>query len=193
MVGGWTWLAPVAGVLLVLPILVGAGAAADAAEPVQLSGFQPCGTHGVLSGTTDTCTYTTAGQDSFTMPAGVSSLQVIAVGGAGGRGGNATGFANAGAGGQGARVSAGLSSMPGTLVVDVGANGVAASDCALNQVSTGGSGGTNGGGAGGGGRCGSAGGGGGGGASDVRSTSSLSDSLVVAGGRGWFRRKRQER
>ena len=65
--------------LLVLPVLV--GAAADAALP--------CGTTGVFStsgsgpGSTDTCTYTTAGQDSFTVPAGVSSLQVVAVGGQG--------------------------------------------------------------------------------------------------------------
>jgi hypothetical protein len=37
-----------------------------------------------MSGSTASCTYTTTGEDSFTVPANVSSIDVVAVGGAGG-------------------------------------------------------------------------------------------------------------
>jgi hypothetical protein len=43
----------------------------------------PCGTSGVLSGTT--CTYDSVGSDTFTVPAGVSSAQVTVTGAQGGR------------------------------------------------------------------------------------------------------------
>ncbi|MGH3776122.1 MAG: hypothetical protein ACRDRR_10380 [Pseudonocardiaceae bacterium] len=45
----------------------------------------PCGTTGVLTGTTPlVCTYTTTGSDTFTVPAGVSSVDVVVVGAQGG-------------------------------------------------------------------------------------------------------------
>ncbi|HET9255798.1 MAG TPA: hypothetical protein VFO16_11410, partial [Pseudonocardiaceae bacterium] len=44
----------------------------------------PCGTTGVLAPTGDMCTYTTIGSDTFTVPAGVSSVDIVAVGGQGG-------------------------------------------------------------------------------------------------------------
>jgi hypothetical protein len=48
--------------------------------------------------------YTTAGLNSFMVPAGVTSIQVVVVGGSGGGGGDGSG----GAGGHGAKVSATL-------------------------------------------------------------------------------------
>ncbi|HEV7584617.1 MAG TPA: IPT/TIG domain-containing protein [Solirubrobacteraceae bacterium] len=63
----------------------------------------------------------TANEDSFVVPAGVSSIEVVAVGGAGGS--NARGVI----GGQGARASGALSVTPGeTLYVHVGGKGVGA-------------------------------------------------------------------
>ena len=50
------------------------------------------------TGQTVTCTYTTAGQGSFTVPGGVSSVDVVAVGAAGGAG------LGGGGGGEGASV-----------------------------------------------------------------------------------------
>lgn len=119
----------------------------------------------------------TGGEQTFTVPAGVTSIKVIAVGGQGGTGGGAPN-----AGGFGAVAIANLPVDPGqTLFVNVGGNG---EDAFGNS---GGAGGFNGGGSSGepaGDR-----GGGGGGASDVRTISrsagtSLFSRLVVAGGGG---------
>jgi hypothetical protein len=112
----------------------------------------------------DTATYSfTGAEQSFTVPAGVSRIDVTAIGAAGtGHGG--------GPGGKGALVSGSLAVMPGqVLYVEVGGPGQAEA------------GGFNGGGTG---------RGGGGGASDVRTlplsggASSLLSRLIVAGGGG---------
>ena len=104
-------------------------------------------------------------EQTFTVPAGVFSVRVLAVGGSGGSASKS--------GGAAAYVNGELSVTPGeTLYVEVGGNG-------QNQDS-GGDGGFNGGGNG---------GGGGGGASDVRTSPRASglfpgDRLLVAGGGG---------
>jgi hypothetical protein len=114
--------------------------------------------------------FPTGGQQTFTVPAGVSSLNVAAVGGSGGGAGGAA------PGGFGGRASGDLSVTPGqVLFVEVGGNGGSGSGS--------GAGGFNGGGAGGSGT------GGGGGASDVRTSpigasDSQASRLVVAGGGG---------
>ncbi len=131
--------------------------------------------------------FTTSGEQSFTVPAAVTSVQVTLVGGNGGNG------QDGGSGGIPATVTATLAVAPGqTLYAEVAGNGT--------------SGGTSGGSAGGYGGGGNAGlvpslffaapgGGGGGGASDVRTCSvdasggcggvaSLATRLVVAGGGG---------
>ena len=56
--------------------------------------------NGVAAG--NTCTYTTTGEDAFTVPAGVTSVQVTATGGAGGAGATTA----PGAGGAAATVTA---------------------------------------------------------------------------------------
>jgi hypothetical protein len=50
----------------------------------------PCGITGEFSmqGTTSSCTYTTVGEDTFTVPEGVSALSALAVGGRGAPGGD---------------------------------------------------------------------------------------------------------
>ena len=127
-----------------------------------------------------TQTFTTVGQTTFTVPAGVTSIAVTAIGAQGG-GGSAAGCE----GGQGAAVSGTLPVTPGQLLyVEVGGHGVD-----VESSSGAGAGGANGGGAGGvddhGG-----GGGGGGGASDIRTmpaangVSPTDPRLIVAGGGG---------
>jgi uncharacterized repeat protein (TIGR01451 family) len=115
------------------------------------------------SGDTVSCTYT-SGDNAFTVPAGVSSVHVVAVGGMGAAApGAVAAFGN---GGFGARVEGDLAVSPGsTLSAVVGGNG------------SGGTGGANGGGNG----C-----AGGGGASDVRTSDAdlTSRVLVAAGGGG---------
>lgn len=104
------------------------------------------------SPTTQSFTYTGAEQ-TFTVPVGVFSLHVLAVGGRGG--------ANDLAGGVAAQVSGKLKVTPGqTLYIEVGGGG-------QNGGPSGGGGGFNGGGS-----AGSSEGGGGGGASDVRTSPS---------------------
>ncbi|HEY6761485.1 MAG TPA: glycine-rich protein, partial [Baekduia sp.] len=123
--------------------------------------------------------FTTAGQYGFTVPPGVTSIHVHAVGAAGSPGG-VTGQ-QVTAGGRGADVVADLAVSPGAaLSVFVGGTGT----CATNRPAI--SGGFNGGGlvwA-----CGAPDGsvpGGGGGASDVRTVASdLSSRVIVAGGGG---------
>jgi hypothetical protein len=116
---------------------------------------------------TDSFAYTGAEQ-TFTVPAGIFQVNVLAIGGNGGNGDEQ--------GGNGAQVNGKLNVIPGqTLYIEVGGNG---------QSKGAGLGGFNGGGSGGG-----EGSGGGGGASDVR-TSPLAlgltpeDRLIVAGGGG---------
>jgi hypothetical protein len=93
---------------LALLLLPGAASAADS-----------CGEHGVfsLSGATATCTYTTVGQDTFTLPKEVGEIRVVAVGGAGGASGSTPG-------GRGGKVQGDLSVSEGTtLYVEVGGDG----------------------------------------------------------------------
>ena len=121
----------------------------------------------------------TGAEQTFTVPAGVFSVQVLAVGGSGGSGQDWYDTHLSVAGGAAAQVSGDLSVRPGeTLYVEVGGNG-------QNRASGGSgfpSGGYNGGGNGG--------GGGGGGASDVRTSPRASGLfpgnrlLVAAGGGG---------
>jgi hypothetical protein len=108
----------------------------------------------------------TGGEQTFTVPAGVTSLHVVAIGAAGGD-------ATAAKGGAGAEVVADLGVTPGqTLYIEVGGKG--------ETEAEGGVGGFNGGGAG---------GGGGGGASDIRTSPFASGltpdtRLIVAGAGG---------
>ncbi|HEX7276734.1 MAG TPA: choice-of-anchor D domain-containing protein [Acidimicrobiales bacterium] len=150
-----------------------------------------CGANGAFSqsGSTATCTYTAAGQDTFSVPPGVGSLSVTAVGAAGGAGAdsNPAGgpVGSGGAGGRGAQVTATLAPSAATLYVNVGANGMPGSNTLVGSgTCRGGPGGTNGGGSGGDSRCHFGGSGGGGGASDVRTTPALADRVLVAGGGG---------
>ena len=159
--------------IVVLGALSGALLLAQSATPVQAAGS--CET---TSGTT-TCTFSPTGsEDTFEVPDGVSSVQVVATGAPG-----AVGFTG-GSAGRGARVSGDLTVDPGqTLYVNVGGapTGVApGADCYPLSLCIGG---FNGGG--GAGRY----GGGGGGASDVREipraeAGSLASRLIVAGGGG---------
>ncbi|WP_327421823.1 immunoglobulin domain-containing protein [Streptomyces sp. NBC_01230] len=170
---------------------IAAGLAGGSATAVDAG---PCGANGVFSqsGSTVSCTYTAAGEDTFAVPPGVSSVSVMAIGAPGGKGGDYAGGQPGAPGGAGAVVTA--PTVPvgghGTLYVEVGGvggNGTGGPSCA------GGSAGVNGGGPGGGARCYGGGGGGGGGASDVRTqpasggglTAGPGDPrLVVAGGGG---------
>ena len=116
---------------------------------------------------TETFKYTGV-QQTFTVPAGVTDVHVVATGGAGG-----TAPAGGAPGGRGAVVSANVAVTSGTLYVEVGGAGAGAT------------GGFNGGG----GEVPGAYGGGGGGASDVRTISSsapktLESRLLVAAGGG---------
>jgi hypothetical protein len=156
----------------------------------------PCGSSGVLSssGATQTCTYTTTGEDTFTVPAGATSVHVVAVGGEG------AANMNGSPGGFGAQVSADLPVSSGAgFYVEVGGDGAPGSNVSTggpNGGHAGGPGGSGGGGAGsmggdGGGPegAGGQGGAGGGGATDLRllpAAAGLSPDtrLVVAGGGG---------
>src|SRR5579859_866218 len=103
--------------------------------------------------------FTAAGEHSFVVPSGVTSLQVVVIGAAGGTGGKACSCQNGGPdgapGGQGAATTATVSVTPGqTIWVEVGGNGGNGSDhpsgnCYIGDTDQGGSGGTNGGGSGG--------------------------------------------
>jgi hypothetical protein len=135
-----------------------------------------CGFHGVPSqtGFTATCTYNPAGEDTFTVPFGVTTVHVAAIGGKGGAG------SGGGVGGAAGNVSADLTVTPGQILyIENGGNGQDGSP------SSPGAGGINGGGPGGGG----IGAGGGGGASDVRTSprsipNSLNTRLIVGAGGG---------
>jgi hypothetical protein len=175
--------------LRVAAVLLGGVATAVGLAGVG-SAASPCGSAGVLStsGAAQTCTYTSTGQDTFTVPAGVSSLHVVAVGGLGGG-------REAHPGGFGAQVSADVPVQSGaSLYVEVAGNGGPANAGTDSAPGSGGPGGSNGGGAGGNGGAatqgtGGFGGGGGGGATDLRTapaSAGLSPDprLLVAGGGG---------
>ncbi len=116
-----------------------------------------------------TATFNTPGQYMFTVPAGVSSLSVTAVGGAGG--------ACFQAGGEGAAVAGTFAVQPGQqLAVGVAGPG---SDCSGSGTGAAGVGGGGAGGTGGGGS-----GGAGGGASEVSGPGLQPNLLIVAGGGG---------
>jgi hypothetical protein len=143
----------------------------------------------VLASTTVTCTYSSTGaEQTFTVPAGVTSVDISAVGGEGGEGSTfSSSGPSQGAGGFGASVSVTKAVTPGdVLYVEVGGNGT--SNDAADAT-----GGFNGGGSGS--AYGGAGSGGGGGASDVRTVScsspcdtndstSLASRVLIAGGGG---------
>ncbi|MGC1732304.1 MAG: hypothetical protein WA731_06480, partial [Pseudonocardiaceae bacterium] len=99
----------------------------------------PCGSTGTMTGST--CTYTTVGSDTFTVPAGVTQARVAVVGAQGGHyfiagdaahGGSPAGDLTGRPGGGGGEAAGTLTSLtPGQILqVDVagkGANGTAAS------------------------------------------------------------------
>jgi hypothetical protein len=130
----------------------------------------------------DTVAFSSTGSEqAFTVPAGVTSIHVVAIGAPGGAAGND-------AGGRGAQATADLAVTPGeALYVEVGAKG---GDGDPQGFGPGGAGGFNGGGGGGPGVSGTnPSGGGGGGASDVRTVpsgqpGSLAARLIVAGAGG---------
>jgi len=143
------------------------------------------------SGTT-TCTYVSTGaEDTFVVPAGVSSVHVFAVGAPGAAGDfYPINGASPAPGGAGARVSGNLTGLTtgDTLYVNVGGAPTGGDDCAAGINCNGG---FNGGGNSGGGNLTASTGGGGGGASDVRTqprtvplASDDSRLIVAAGGGG---------
>jgi hypothetical protein len=145
-------------------VLVAAGGLAFA--PGATAAWAASGSPVCSSGTC-AATYASAGTgQSFSVPAGVSSVAVTLYGGAGG-----TNYGSDAAGGDGAEVTANLATYPGeALGVDVGGAGVGGADNGAEYP-----GGVNGGGAG-------VFSGSGGGATDV--TSGGTDLLVAGGGGG---------
>jgi len=149
-------------------VSVGPSAAADGGCPIDPMSGKP------------TCVFNSSGEQTFTVPAGVSSVHVVAQGAGGGSGG-----VGGGSGGMGAVVSGDLSVTPGQVLgVEVG-GAPTDSDC---DAGTSCAGGFNGGGSShtlnGGGL-----GGGGGGASDIRTVTrsdpgTLASRLLVAAGGG---------
>ena len=79
-------------------VLVGGPAAAS--DRAAAAGVGSCGVHGAFSinGTTATCSYTAAGEDTFAVPAGTTTVRVHAVGAAGGSGGAEESAASGGTG-----------------------------------------------------------------------------------------------
>jgi len=89
------------------------------------SAASACGNAGTLSTSAgvSTCTYTAAGEDTFSVPAGVTQVSVVAIGGAVGAGGTYNAGIG-GLGGSGADVSATVTGLSvSTLYVEVGSNG----------------------------------------------------------------------
>jgi hypothetical protein len=182
------------GMVAVIAAGLGGGVVVSGAD-----GASPCGAHGVYAsaGGSGSCTYTIVGEDTFTPPAGFTSVQVVAVGAPGGNGGlYDSSSANGAPGGFGAVVTAPSVSLAGviTLYVEVGGpGGHGVGTYPSTGLCPGGVAGANAGGVGGDGRCFGGSGGGGGGASDVRTlpasdgglTAGAGDPrLVVAGGGG---------
>ncbi|MFE6844866.1 Ig-like domain-containing protein [Streptomyces sp. NPDC057686] len=158
---------------LVVPL-----AAADPAAPAS-----PCGTSGVFTASPPTCTYATAGTDTFTVPDGVGAIRVEL---SGAEGGSAAGFVepnppNGGSpGGLGGETRATLAVSAGQSIrITLGAAGSSGTSRHGEYARPGGTGH----GAGGGGAHG--GGGSGGGGSDVRAGAfGPADRILVAGGGG---------
>lgn len=159
--------------LAVLGLVAAQIGLASAAQAAPVSGDGDC----EPSGTTVTCTFSfTGAEQSFVVPDGVTALDVVAIGAAGGSG------LVSGSGGLGAKVNGTLAATPGqTLYVLVGGTPTAGSesDCYFDTACVGG---FNGGGS-------TYFGGGGGGASDIRTLSSsepttLTSRLIVSGGGG---------
>jgi hypothetical protein len=128
-------------VLCVGTVAAAAGLAVPASPVVALTADSgPCGTTGVLTNPT-TCSYTTIGSDTFTVPSGVSSVTLDVVGAQGGHyfiagdaghGGSPAGDITGRLGGNGGEAAGMLTGLsPGqVLQVDVagkGVNGTAAS------------------------------------------------------------------
>ena len=155
--------AVVGGTVLVAAALVGTGGATAqgaVALPAECAQVE----------STVTCTYQQVGfQRVFPIPAGVTSVEVTAVGGRGGRAGTL--------GGSGALLTGTLTVQPGTsLYVTVGGAASASPTCLTSVVQC--LGGANGGGTG-------HAGGGGGGSTDIRTiATSLASRVVVAAGGG---------
>jgi hypothetical protein len=172
-------------------LLASAGSAAvlaSAAAPSLASGT--CGTAGVVSTAsgTITCTYSGARADTFTVPPGVSSLDVVAIGAAGG-----TGYKSPNSPGQGASVEDTAVPVSGNQSVSVivgavgGAGNLTNNRCESGLCNAGGIGGDPGAGGSGGDYPGGnalseGGGGGGGGYSGLLGPSSTP--VVIAGGGG---------
>lgn len=133
------------------------------------------------SSTPTSCTFTTAGQESqFTVPAGVTSLDVTAVGAAGGWGYDTSG---GGQGGSGASVEDPSVTVTPGQSLDVWVGSVGGDGTQGSYFASGGAGGIPGGGAGGTPGHNAIGGGGGGGYSGILNHSDSSP-LVIAGGGG---------
>src|ERR1700694_335406 len=120
--------------LAVAPMLVGL----TPGGVTQVAAVGPPCSNGVLTttGTTSTCTYTSAGQDTFTVPPGVTTLHIVAIGGKGGEGGHSGSTTAIGApltgvpgapGGAGAVVTSDIPAAGPTLYVEVAANGAGGS------------------------------------------------------------------
>jgi len=153
-------------------LVAGAGATLALTACVPIKGTPPAPPQPQLFSQTFNCT---GGAQTFTVPAGVTSIGVDMYGGQGGSG--AASINPGSAGGLGGRSTTGLAVSPGeSIQVNVGCLGSTASS------GSGGPGGFFGGGTGG---TAAAGGGGGGGASDVRQGgTALGNRVVIAAGGG---------
>lgn len=159
-------------------LALGSAAAVSVATGTAAQAASPCTT----SGTTVTCTYTGAGTYSFPVPSGVTSLDVTAVGAAGGAATPANSDGAVSAGGPGASVedmAVPVSAYQGqTLTVIVGgAGGAGTLDGAAGAGGSPGGGGSGGGG-------GDFPGGGGGGYSGLLDPSGAIALVIAAGGGG---------
>jgi hypothetical protein len=108
----------------VVAVLVVGGVVFGGVSGASAISTTPCGNGSFSSsgspGSTATCTYTTLGSDAFTVPAGVSSLDVTAVGASGGAGYDHAKFPDYGAaGGAGASVEDTAVPVTGTQVLPV--------------------------------------------------------------------------
>jgi hypothetical protein len=104
---GWRWIGVGFALLLALAVLAGAKQARASTLPSDCT----------ESGATVTCTFSAGPEGTFTVPDGVSNIDVVAVGGAGGG-------TLGGSGGPGAQVTADLGVAPGsTLFAEVAIGG----------------------------------------------------------------------
>ena len=164
-----------------LATMAAAGLATAAPASAVPGHSLPPGGHAVSDSTTVNFSYT-GSEQTFLVPAGVTSIDVVATGAAGGSGSTPASGGTGGTGGEGEQVSGTLAVIPGnTLYVEVGGVGTD------GTITAGGTGGFNGGAAGAGTL--HTGGGGGGGASDIRTvtstgTGTLASRLIVAAGGG---------